>query len=385
MTQESITATDPDGLSPKARRMLALREDVLSEWGKRLRETVEEAEHLPHPILVNTLPVLYQQIVQAISPDFPRTMLGTSTVASEHGGERARLTNYNVQALVSEYQLLRWTIFDVLKLNGIRLDMNEFGIVNSCMDSAIRESVTAYALAESALRERFVATLTHDLRNPLAVAYASAELISRVTDVAKIHDLAGRITANLGRMDEMIRELLDAAVFHAGERVTLHIEHFDMQALATELCDQFEAIHGPRFKLLAESVTGYWDRNALKRAIENLLGNAVKYGEPGGVITLKVESLHERMICSVHNTGMPMQAGEIESVFKVFQRAAAAREGDTQGWGIGLPYVRTVAESHGGSVSADSGAQRGTTFSIDVPVDSRPFRNAPTLGAGDQQ
>lgn len=365
--------------------MLELREDVLSEWGKRLRETVEEAEHLPHPILINTIPVLYQQIVQAIAPDFPRTMLGTSTVASEHGGERARLTNYNVQALVSEYQLLRWTIFDVLKLNGIRLDMNEFGIVNACIDSAIRESVTAYALAESTLRERFVATLTHDLRNPLAAAYASAELISRVTDVAKVRDLAARITANLGRMDEMIRELLDAAVFHAGERMTLHIDNFDMLALATELCDQFEVIHGPRFKLLAKSVAGHWDRNALKRAIENLLDNAVKYGEPDGIITLKVESVHGRMICAVHNTGAPMQAGEMESVFKVFQRAIAAREGDTKGWGIGLPYVRAVAESHGGSVSADSGAQRGTTFAIDIPVDARPFRNAPTLGAGDQQ
>lgn len=385
MTQESSAATDADGLSPKAQRMLELREDVLSEWGKRLRETVEEAQDLPHPILINTIPVLYQQIVQAIAPDFPRTMLGTSTVASEHGGERARLTNYNVQALVSEYQLLRWTIFDVLKLNGLRLDMNEFGIVNACIDSAIRESVTAYALAESALRERFVATLTHDLRNPLAAAYASAELISRVTDVAKVQDLAARIITNLGRMDEMIRELLDAAVFHAGERMTLHIDHFDMLALATELCDQFEAVHGPRFKLLCESVDGHWDRNALKRALENLLGNAVKYGEHDGAITLKVESVHGRMICSVHNTGTPMQAGEMESVFKVFQRAVAAREGDTQGWGIGLPYVRAVAEGHGGSVSADSGAQRGTTFTIDIPVDSRPFRNAPTLGAGDQQ
>jgi signal transduction histidine kinase len=330
-------------------------------------------------VLINTLPVLYQHIVEAIAPDFPRTALSNSTVASEHGGERARLTNYNVQALVSEYQLLRWTIFDVLRLNAVELAMDEYITINACIDGAIRESVTAFALAESALRERFVATLTHDLRNPLAAAYASAELISRMTDAAKIKELAARITANLGRMDAMIKELLDAAVFHAGERLSLHMESMDILVLAQEVCDQFEAIHGPRFQLLGGSVQGYWDRNALKRAIENLVGNAAKYGEPNGVITLKIEATHGRMMFSVHNVGKPMPAEEIESVFKVFQRAVAAKEGDKQGWGIGLPYVRNVAESHGGSVAADSAVERGTTFVIDIPVDARPYQDAPTL------
>lgn len=379
MTQATGGNPDSDMLSPNAKKMLALRDEVLAEWGKRLRATVQEAENLPNPVLINTLPVLYQQIVEAIAPDFPRTALSTSTVASEHGGERARLTNYNVQALVSEYQLLRWTIFDVLRIEGVELNMDEYMKVNACIDGAIRESVTAFALAESALRERFVATLTHDLRNPLAAAYASAELISRMTDASKIKELAARITRNLGRMDAMIKELLDAAVFHAGERLSLHLESMDILALAREVCDQFEAIHGARFALLGESVQGYWDRDALKRAIENLVGNAVKYGEPGSVVTLKIDASHGRMICSVHNVGKPMPAEEMESVFKVFQRAVAAKGGDTQGWGIGLPYVRSVAESHGGSVAVDSALETGTTFVIDIPIDARPYLDAPTL------
>ena len=381
MTQATGANPDSGMLSPNAKKMLALRDEVLAEWGKRLRETVQEAENLPNPVLINTLPVLYQHIVEAIAPDYPRTALTTSTVASEHGGERARLTNYNVQALVSEYQLLRWTIFDVLRLRGVELDMDEYITVNACVDGAIRESVTAFALAESALRERFVATLTHDLRNPLAAAYASAELIARMTDTSKIKELAARITRNLGRMDAMIKELLDAAVFHAGERLSLNLESMDILALAKEVFDQFEAIHGARFALLGESVQGYWDRNALKRAIENLVGNAVKYGEPGSLVTLKIDSSHGRMLCSVHNVGRPMPAEEMESVFKVFQRAVAAKEGDTQGWGIGLPYVRSVAESHGGSVAVDSALETGTTFVIDVPIDARPYQDAPTLVA----
>jgi signal transduction histidine kinase len=67
-------------------------------------------------------------------------------------------------------------------------------------------------------------------------------------------------------------------------------------------------------------------------------------------------------------------------IFQVFRRAQAAKEGKKQGWGIGLPFVRAVAESHGGSVAIDSTVERGTTFLIDIPVDSRPFQKAPTLG-----
>jgi signal transduction histidine kinase len=380
MNQVIGPSLEPRELSKNAKEMLQLRDQVLSEWGKRLRETVAEAENLPPPILINTLPVLYQNIVEAIAPEYPRTTAGSNTVASEHGGERARLTHYNVQSVISEYQLLRGAIFDVLKLNNVELEKRESDIVNEWIDGAIRESVTAFVLAEAALRERFFAMLTHDLRNPLAAAYASSELIRRLADTPKVQDLADRITANLSRMDAMIKDLLDAAVFHAGERLSLHLEKWDMLDLAKEVCDQFAVIHGPRFRLAGTSATGYWDRNTLKRAVENLIGNAAKYGQAESLITLTITSAHGRMMLTVHNIGEPMPPEEIECVFQVFQRAVAAKEGDKRGWGIGLPYVRSVAESHGGSVTADSAIERGTTFAIDIPIDARPYQNAPTLG-----
>jgi signal transduction histidine kinase len=86
------------------------------------------------------------------------------------------------------------------------------------------------------------------------------------------------------------------------------------------------------------------------------------------------------MLLSVHNQGDPIPPDQVESVFQVFRRAKAAKEGNKQGWGIRMPYVRSVAESHGGSIDLDSAEERGTTFAIDIPLDSRPFQNAPTLG-----
>jgi signal transduction histidine kinase len=372
--------SDGNELSPNAKRMLELRDDVLAEWVRRLRATVKEAEYLPHPILVNTFPNLYENIAKAIAPNYPRKIATeTNTVASEHGGERARLTNYNAQAVISEYQLLRWAIFDVLRLNNVHLDNDEVLVIHASIDDSIREAVNTFALAQAALRERFVAALTHDLRNPLAAANVAAELIQHTSDSPKIKELADHITDNLSRIDGMIRDLLDAVVFQAGERLRLQLEEFDITHVAREACDELISIHGPRVHLAGESVKGCWDREALKRAIENLIGNAIKYGAPGTPIRVRVDSQHGRMMLTVHNEGDPIPPEQMECIFQVFRRAESAKDGDKQGWGIGLPYVRSVAESHGGSVGVDSAKGLGTTFVIDVPLDARPYQDAPTL------
>src|SRR3954469_12918039 len=198
---------DPDRLSPTARRMLALREEVLAEWVKRVRQTLKEAEHLPNPILIDTVPSLYDNLAQAITPDYPRiTGDDGNTIATEHGGERARLTNYNIRSVISEYQLLRWTVFDVLKLHAVQLNHHEVLVINASLDGSIRESVNAFALAHTELRERFAAALVHDLRNPLSAAHVLAQFIQHSSDLAKIKDFAGQIADHLGRVDRMIQD-----------------------------------------------------------------------------------------------------------------------------------------------------------------------------------
>ncbi len=361
--------------------MLALRDEVLTEWIKRVRQTVEEAEQLPQPVLTNTFPSLYDNLAEAISPGYPRaTGNEGNTVASEHGGERARLTNYDARSVISEYQLLRWTIFDVLKLNGVQLHDEEIFVINASMDGSVRESVTAFALAQAALRQRFIAALTHDLRNPLSNANVYAQLIQRSSDLAKMKEFADQIVDSLRRMDEMIQELLDSATFQSGERLRLRLEEFDLQDVAKEVCDQFTARHGPRFQLMGDKPWVWWDRAAAQRALENVMGNAVKYGAPDTPIRVKIALVNERVMLSVHNEGEPIPPEQMESIFQVFRRADAAKEGNIEGWGIGLPYVRGVAESHGGSVVVDSAVSRGTTFVLDIPLDARPLQSALTLG-----
>lgn len=369
-------------LSALSEQLLALRGEVLGQWAARVRAEVKGAESLHDPILINTFPVLFGNLVEALTPDFPRSSAGVATpsVALEHGSERARLTRYKVGSVIAEYQILRQTLTDVLARHQVPVSELELRLISEAIDASIRESVTAFELAHSAFREQFVAALAHDLRNPLANASIAAQMVQRTGDVARIHEFAGMIRENLGRVDQMIRELLDTVIFQHGERLPLHPSRFDVAAIVQPVCRQFNLAYGPRIETSGTPVSGWWSRDELQRALENLVSNALKYGAPGTPVRILYGEDSGRLLLSVHNEGDAIPPDQVESVFQVFRRAQAAKDGDQQGWGIGLPYVRGVAESHGGSIDVDSSAERGTTFTIDIPLDARPYQDAPVLG-----
>lgn len=379
MTLASDQDLDPGRLSPASLRMLALRDTVIEAWEARVRSTVNKARALAHPILIDTLPVFYNDIAEALTPGSGRLSgVDGTTTAAEHGGERARLTSYDHESLIIEYQLLRRAILDVLHADGVQLSPTEILVINDSIDAAIQEAVCAFTLVHSALRERFAAALTHDLRAPLAATMSALELIQMVDDPVRMKALAAKGLTNARRMGEMVQELLHTMAFHSGERLALVLSRFDIQALATEVQDEALA-QGALVEVEGDAVLGCWDRPALRRAIENIVGNALKYGQPGTPIRIVIEGLHQRMVLSVHNEGEPIPEQDRESIFQMYRRSDAARQNRQQGWGIGLPYVRAVAESHGGSITLESSHERGTTFTLNIPIDAAPYEDAPTL------
>jgi signal transduction histidine kinase len=381
---------DADGApSPAiARRMLALRDEVLAMWEARVRERVHQARALQHPILIDTLPIFYADIVESVNPAYPRgNAVDGSTVASEHGGERARITSYDHAALIEEYQVFRWAIFEVLHRHGVVLDLRQTHAVNASIDAGIQEAVEAFSLVHSGLRERFAAALTHDLRGPLNATAMALELILVTGDPARIRQAAAKALSHTRRMGAMIEELLDTMAFHGGQSLQLAIAPVDMAEVVDEVLADVVALHGARIRADGAPVHGWWDRSAIKRVTENLVANAVKYGSPDGTITICTEQNHGRLVLSVHNEGQPIPPAEQECIFQMYRRAESAKSNTKGGWGIGLPYVRAVAESHGGSIALDSCAERGTTFTISIPLDGRIYQSAPSLeadGAGDR-
>ncbi|MYN02559.1 sensor histidine kinase [Pseudoduganella sp. DS3] len=368
------------GLSSSSEAMLAVREQVISVWAQLARQTLCKAGDLPDPILLNTLPLFYERLARLLTPEFYRASgVDVAVIAQEHGGERARLSGYDTTTLIREYQLFRQTLFRVLHQGGIVLTHEQREAIATSIDSAIRESVTAFALIQSALREQFIAALTHDLRTPLSTIAMAAQVLGNRAPDDDIRKLAERISANAQRIEAMTRDLLDCMVFEGGERLPLHIEEFDLSLLAYEVAQQ-AMDHGSAQVLVEfEPVVGHWCRASLQRALENLLGNAIKYSTPGTPIRLQVLNRDERVHVEVHNEGEPIPPEHMESIFQVYRRARHG-PGSKDGWGVGLPYARRVAESHGGSIIVTSTAEQGTTFLLAIPLDARPFSNAPVSG-----
>jgi signal transduction histidine kinase len=380
VTKASDQDQETDKLSPTSKKMLALRDVVLLQWEQKLRAAIEQAKNISHPILIDTIPLFYESIAKALTPAYGgRNGIDSTSIAHEHGGERARLTCYDPLAVIIEFQIFRETVFDVAHRGGVTLNHREIAIINSSIDVALSEAINTFSLVRAALREQFSAALTHDLRNPLHSAKVTSELILRLDDPIKMKELAAKVIGNLQRMDGMIQCLLDSMLFESGERLQLKLGHFDMLEAVNEVSEECAIKHGPRFDVQGKAVAGWWDRDAIKRALENVVGNAVKYSYPHTPVHIRLEEVEGRALISVHNQGDPIPPEEQEGIFQVFRRAASAKGGEKRGWGIGLPYVRGVAESHGGSIVVDSAAERGTTFVIDIPVDARPFQNTPTL------
>jgi signal transduction histidine kinase len=377
-----VLATDKTKFNPPpqslAARLMTERERILATWVERVRRSIPAAEREREPIIVNTLPAFLENLAEALAPNYPRELAteGT-TIATEHGGERARVTRVSPGGLIKEYQLLRDVLQETLGEKA-PLQEREMSIIVKSIDQAMSESLTAYFLVHEGIREQFSMTLTHDLRTPLTAIKASTELILRYPGrMDQIPILAARIADNVIRIDRMIQDLLDASRVRFGEKIPFEVSKCELLAIIQDTIAQLATIYGERFVLQGEPIEGYWNRDAFKRAIENLLGNAIKYGAQNTPIQIRLEKIHDRAIFSVRNEGPHIPMEEQEGLFRSFMRSEAAAKSAKRGWGLGLAMVRGMAEGHGGSITVDSAPGRGTTFVIDVPTDSRPFLKYP--------
>jgi signal transduction histidine kinase len=375
-----------DSKSPAAHALAELVDEVLQSWEKKVRSKIAAAKHLSHPILIDTAPAFLANLINALSTDRPqKAATEMSSVPREHGSERARLSQYSPDQLILEYQLLRDTVFETLE-RKVDLTDRERSIIQTCFDFGVCEAMIAFFLVHSKIREQFMATLSHDLRNPIGAGKMAADLI--LLNLQRDHwqehrddirALAGRIINNMKRADRMIQNLLDATSIRMGDRMQLNISRQEIWPVVKEVLAEVSRDDFTRVRIDGSAPWGFWDGDALRRVVENLLANAFKYGKPDTPVTIRISSREDRMVLQVHNFGLPIPIEEQEQLFQAFQRADSAKISGKMGWGLGLALVREVAEAHGGSVGVESSAENGTTFTFDIPQDARPYQDAPVV------
>jgi signal transduction histidine kinase len=215
--------------------------------------------------------------------------------------------------------------------------------------------------------------ITHELRTPLASIQGFAELMMSYPDSPVCAAAPETIFRESKRLLALISSYLDVLRLDAGAKAVSH-SRVDLTDIVRQVFDILQPLaSAAAMRLILESsdgatVTG--DSALISGAVLNLVSNAIKYGQPGGDIRVRCFRDNEEVIISVHNLGKPVDPGEMARLFDPYFRASNAEKSKT-GWGLGLAFVKRIAEKHGGSVCAES-QESGTRFEIHLPSGMEP-------------
>lgn len=219
-------------------------------------------------------------------------------------------------------------------------------------------------------REKFLSLVSHDLRNPLSALKFGAQMIRRKPEDPELcRTMATRMIDAVSRAERMIGDLLDANRLRAGMSIPIELFPCDLRSVLQHTCDSLSVVHEGRYKLVAEyPVSGSFDAEAIRRCVENLVNNAIKYGASDMPVTISLERHDGKARISVHNFGNPIAPADQAVMFQWYGRTQSAEKSGKSGWGLGLMLVQGIAQAHGGTVFVSSAPEAGTLFSIDLPI-----------------
>lgn len=345
---------------------------ILEQFCERVQKALPGARASPHPVIIDTLPTFITRLALALSPEHREVYASQySNIALQHGNERARFTSYSLKEVIKEYQFLREIISNVLRDESAPTP-EEWNVVHRSIDEGIAEAAAAFVEVQEELRSLFTAALSHDFRGPLQTAINFIELLRRPVGDSERDKFAGRASDNLKRVDHMIVDLLDVSRTISGRRMSLELKECSVETLVRDVVDDVAARVGDRLRVdIAQPISAYLNEEKIRRALHNLVENALKYGRPDTHITTRAVESHGRLMLSVHNFGEPIPPAEQLTLFEPYRRARSADRSGKAGWGLGLALVQSIAQAHGGSVTVESTAEDGTTFTIDVLIDAR--------------
>ncbi len=208
--------------------------------------------------------------------------------------------------------------------------------------------------------------VSHDLRSPLQVIRVAAGILLKHDGlVGAPAERAARIERNAGRMEAIMRDLLDYTRARQGEPLRVERRPVDLEAVCRRVLAEMRTVHGGRDVAFTACgpCAGAWDPDRIEQALTNLTSNALVHGGPRCRVAVALRGDAESVVCEVWNDGPPIPAGAQEAIFEPFRRAG----GGASGLGLGLFIVREIARAHGGSVRVESSAGAGTSFRLRLP------------------
>ena len=360
--------------NPASERLRQNAKRIMQLWEERARNEVSASMHQNSLVLQNSLPQYLNHLVDALSTKIERTSVRmeadkaeSDRIGKQHGRERAGYADYSMTQLIFEYHILRQVIFQVLEAEA-PLDVRERDIIIDSIEQAVNDAATQFSQTLREIQELFMVTLTHDLRNPINVVKMGTQLILRRFERGDTHfDVTARMISAIERLDAMIQNLLDASRLKAGQSLNLTFEVCDLEQLLQEIVEDLNFAYVNRFVMISDgAVMTHCSRKELRRVIENIATNAVKYGAPNTPITLTLQQTETAISLTIHNEGTPITTEAQSILFQQFRRTISAE--DQTGWGLGLFLAKSLTEAHQGTIEVKSTEGKGTSFIVKLPV-----------------
>jgi PAS domain S-box-containing protein len=234
--------------------------------------------------------------------------------------------------------------------------------------ASVSRDVTAQVAIER-MRSDFVAMLSHDLKNPLGILSAYIDMIDDAADEGARREVTGRMRPVLESAARLARNMVDAIRIESGA-LPLARHELSLDALVADVAREHEG--AARLKEVSIDVSlgdvphGRLDEGLVRRALDNLLSNAIEFAPPGSRIEVATSAESGRARLEVRDRGPGVASDARATLFERFKPGASSRREST---GLGLFIVRCVAEAHGGSVRYEPLPGGGSCFRVELPLE----------------
>lgn len=291
------------------------------------------------------------------------TLLGTVNVAL-----RSRRRQYQVRDLFAEQERNRACLKE--SEEKLRSLLTQEQSLRQAADQANR------------LKDEFLATMSHELRNPLNVILGYSELLLRTEQIKMsphLLQLSEALRRNALAQSHLIRDLLDLSRLRSG-KLTLSCETV---SLMTAINNAFETVRAEaEAKQIDIDVSGpadplfvAGDLLRLEQIVWNLLANAVKFTPAGGKVSIRLDQKSDKVLLIVEDTGQGIEEAFLPNIFEMFRQGDARASREHTGMGIGLALVKQLVQLHGGAVVAYSeGLGKGARFTVSLPLKTQQIK-----------
>jgi len=346
--------------------------EIIDIWVEKVREALPASVQTPDPVLRDHLPLLLDDIGNILKRfenfEFSSELSnfdGMLDTSLGHGRHRSTSSGYDVEQVLKEYIILHKVITKELrKANVYSEDVAD--VLKYIIENSMLYGIVAFVNSLREVQQKLTGVLAHDIRNPASAAYLGIGMIKQDDPPERFEKIKEMTRKSLKRSLGLIEELLESVKVEAGEGITFHFSERELAKYIKSVADDASEIYPNKIILNCkeDEILGVFDTAMIRRILENIINNAVKYGERGTPVTISVEDQQEKVIINIHNQGNPIAHEDQKEIFQFLKTTNGSGPREIKSWGMGLTLVNSVARAHGGSLHLKSNKKEGTTFSI---------------------